>query len=81
MIASIGSSGASSGSVSDSICGTGTLNTGGTGYTLGFEEAYNEYATRKGVSMPYTLQMVNKMRPTPAALHIAWESLTFPGTP
>lgn len=74
-------SGAASGPVADSICGTGSLNFNGTGYTLGFEEAYNAYATRKGVAMPYTLQMVNKLRPTPAALHMAWESLTFPGAP
>ncbi len=36
---------------------------------------------RIGEAMPFTLQMVNKVRPTPAALHIAWKTLTFAGAP
>lgn len=71
---------ASAGTVQNGLCG-GTLNIGGAGYTLGFEFAYNEYASRLGVSMPNTLAMIDRIRPTAAALHMDYETLTIVGTP
>lgn len=68
------------GAVQDGICG-GTLNIGGIAYQVGFEIAFNHFAGRQGMGMPYTQQMVAKLRPTAAALHMDWESLTHPGTP
>jgi hypothetical protein len=60
------------------VCG-GKLNMGGTGYTLGWEIALNHYANRKGVSMPYTQAMVNRVRPTSSVLHMNFETLTHAG--
>lgn len=64
-------------SVTNWVC-PAALNTGGTGYTLGFEFAYNAYANRLGVSMPNTSQLLTKIRPTPAALHMDWGTLSVP---
>jgi hypothetical protein len=72
--------GTTKGSVGDQLCG-GSLNYGGLGYTIGWELAYNEFAGRQGIAMPYTEQMIAKLSPTPAALDAAWETLTSPGTP
>jgi hypothetical protein len=69
-----------SGAVDASVCG-GRLALGGTAYTLGFELALNHYATRLGLAMPYTEQLVRRIRPTGAALHMDYETLTFVGTP
>lgn len=65
-------------SISGWVCPS-AINTGGTGYTLGFEFAYNAYSNRLGVSMPNTQQLLTKIRPTSAALHMNWETLTVPG--
>jgi chitodextrinase len=67
------------GAVDLNICG-GTLTVGGTGYKLGFEMAYNEFANRLGVPMPYTKQMISGIRPTAANLHTDFETLTSAGT-
>lgn len=48
-------------------------------YKLGFEVAYNAYANRLGVAMPSTLEVLGRIRPVPAALHVNWETLTTPG--
>jgi hypothetical protein len=69
-----------SGSVGNGICG-GTLGVGGTGYQLGWQIAYNEYALRLGIPMPYTKQMIAKFEPSSAGLHMDWETLTSVGTP
>jgi hypothetical protein len=55
---------------------TAAFNLAGSGYSLGWEVAYNEYAGRLGVAMPYTKQVIDKLRPTRAALHMDWETLT-----
>jgi hypothetical protein len=63
------------GSVPTALCG-GTLSLGGTGYTLGWEVAYNEYVGRRGGSMPYTKALIPTLRPDSAALHMVYETLT-----
>jgi chitodextrinase len=67
-----------SGTVGDGVCG-GRVALGGGGYKLGWEIAYHHYAHRLGVAMPYTRQMLARVRPTQAGLHIAWETLTHAG--
>lgn len=64
-----------SGAVGDGVCG-GRVALGGGGYKLGWEIAHRHYAHRLGVAMPYTRQMLDRVRPTQAGLHIAWETLT-----
>jgi hypothetical protein len=64
------------GAMPASLCSGKPLATGGTGYILGWEMAYNEYVTRRGGSMPYTKAMIQRLRPTGAVLHIDWETLT-----
>ncbi len=66
------------GSVPTWLC-NGQLKT--TVLQLGFEIAYNHYHNRKGIAMPYTLQAVNKVRPTSSGLHMDYETLTSAGTP
>jgi hypothetical protein len=63
-------------SIPAALCQGTSLNLGGTGYTLGWEIAYNHYATRGGVAMPYTRVLLNHHRPTLAALHMDYETLT-----
>jgi hypothetical protein len=41
-----------------------------------WEIAYNEYATRSGLSLPNTQALVAKIRPTGADHHMVWETLT-----
>ncbi len=56
----------------------------GVGYALGWEIAFNEYATRLGVDMGNTSSFITTyVRPSTykAANQIAWESLTSVGTP
>ncbi len=48
----------STGSVPSWLCG-GTLNTGGLGYELGWEVAYNALHDRLGFAMPYTQAFLN----------------------
>lgn len=65
--------------VTNWVC-PGAPSTGGSVmYKLGFEKAYHAYANRLGVSMPNTKQLLGTLRPTPAALHMDWETLTTPG--
>jgi hypothetical protein len=68
-----------SGTVPASLCTGAPLKLGGTGYTLGWEVAYTHYAKRLGKDMPYTRLMVNRLRPTGAALHMVFASLTHAG--
>lgn len=58
------------------LCRGTDLNLGGSGYTLGWEIAYNHYAAGAGVAMPYSRAMINRLRPTLAALHMDYETLT-----
>jgi chitodextrinase len=53
--------------------------TGGTGYKLGWEIAYNHYANRLGHPMPNTKLMIDRSRPSGGANHTVWESLTHAG--
>lgn len=48
----------------------------GNGYTYGWEVAYNHFANREGLSLPETLAMVQRVRPTKAVNHTVWETLT-----
>ena len=41
-----------------------------------WEIAYNEYATRSGMSLPLTNTLIGKIRPTGVFLHMTWETLT-----
>jgi len=59
-----------------SLCQGVALNLGGTGYTLGWEIAYGHYANDAAVAMPYSRVMLNHVRPTLAALHMDYETLT-----
>ncbi len=58
--------------------------TGGVGYKLGWEIAYNALSGRLATAMPNTLNIINTVvRPSAykASQNIAWESLTSPQTP
>ena len=44
-----------------------------------WEMAYNQYNGRLGFSMPNTLGMVNRVRPTGTSHFFAWETLTHAG--
>ena len=57
------------------------LNLGGTGYTLGWQVAYNNYAVRGGVSLPQTKALIDRLGMTGPVLHIDYETLTYTGTP
>jgi len=41
-----------------------------------WEIAYNEYANRRGLSLPNTQKFIAKIRPTDADHHMVWETLT-----
>jgi hypothetical protein len=41
-----------------------------------WEIAYNQYATRAGMSLPNTKALIARIRPTAAGHHMAWETLT-----
>ena len=41
-----------------------------------WEIAYNHYATRLGMALPQTLEVVQKVRPTNVDHHMDWETLT-----
>ncbi len=45
-----------------------------------WEIGYNELANRNSVAMPNTGTLVTKIRPTSAALQMAWETLTHAAT-
>jgi hypothetical protein len=66
--------------VNTALCG-GTINTGGVGWTLGYEIAYNEYSNRLGLSMPYTRNFIKNYTRTTKygkyALFMNWEELVF----
>src|SRR5207237_5820228 len=53
--------------------------TGGTGYTYGWEIAYNEFANRLGLPMPNTQAMIARVRPTGGVNATVWESLANVG--
>jgi len=59
-------------SVPSWLCG-GSISTAN---TPSWEIAYNHYNTRLGLSMPNTLGMVNRMRPTGSNYFMAWETMT-----
>jgi hypothetical protein len=41
-----------------------------------WEIGYNHYVNRMGMSMPQTLMLLQKIRPTDSIAHIVWETLT-----
>jgi hypothetical protein len=41
-----------------------------------WEVGYNEYANRLGLSLPHTLSVVTRGRPTGTDHHMTWETLT-----
>jgi hypothetical protein len=49
---------------------------GGTAYGQGWEVAYNELANRRGISMPNTKKLVDRLRPSGTGLQNSWETLT-----
>ena len=53
--------------------------TGGTGYTYGWEIAYNEFANRLGLPMPNTQAMIARFRPTGGVNATDWETLANVG--
>jgi hypothetical protein len=57
------------------LCG-GTLNLPG---NPTWEIGDNEYVNREGMSLPHTLDVILKNRPSSANHHIAWETLTHAG--
>ncbi len=62
------------------VSGNGT---GGVGFRLGWEIAYNEFSNRLGVPMPQTAAFIAQSeRPSPnkASQHMAWEALTHAGS-
>jgi len=67
------------GAIPAGLCTGQPLPIGGTGWTLGWEIAYNQYAVRQTTAMPYTRAMLNRVRPTGAVLHMAFETLTHAG--
>jgi hypothetical protein len=50
---------------------------GGGSASLGWEVAYNEYAKDRGVSMPYTKKLVERIGPSGPGMHLSWETLVF----
>lgn len=63
------------GSIPTSLCPNGLV-LGGTGYQLSWEIFYNHYHGRLGVSLPQSRTFIATIRPTAAALHMDWETLT-----
>jgi len=53
---------------------------GGGSVALGWELAYNHYAVRKGIAMPQTKRVVERLRPAGVGNHMEWETLTHAGT-
>ncbi len=49
---------------------------GGTGYTGGWEVAYNHYAKKKSVAMPQTAKLINRLRPSSPNMTMIWETAT-----
>ena len=41
-----------------------------------WEVAYNHYHGRQGISLPNTREFINRIRPTGAKYHMAWETIT-----
>jgi hypothetical protein len=41
-----------------------------------WEIGYNEFATRLGLSLPHTKNVIAKVRPTGTGKHMIWETLT-----
>ncbi len=52
-----------------------TFTVGGVAYRAGWEVAHAHYAAR-GVAMPQTKRLVERLRPSGPALHMSWETLT-----
>jgi hypothetical protein len=67
------------GAMPSTLCSGKPLALGGSTYTVGWEIAYNHYVNRLGNSMPYTKAMIDRLRPTAAALHMDYETLTHAG--
>jgi hypothetical protein len=53
-----------------------TFTVGGSAYRAGWEVAYNEFVKRKGIPMPNTSRLVQRLRPSGTALQNSWETLT-----
>ena len=53
----------------------------GTGYIVGYEVALNHYANRKGISMPQTKKLAERLRPSRTGLHTSWETLVKANAP
>jgi hypothetical protein len=54
----------------------GTFRVGGTGYRSGWEVVYRNLAVDRGVPMPQTQRVVERVRPANVALHMSWETMT-----
>jgi hypothetical protein len=68
--------------IPSTYCG-GTINWGGEGYRLTGDVALNEFAGRRGLSMPELTTFVNQHRPIPNGthnLHMQAETLTHANT-
>jgi hypothetical protein len=61
------------------VCTTPFVDGGGA-TALGWEVGYNHYAQRKGISLPQTKKVVERLRPSDVGNHMAWETLTHAGT-
>jgi hypothetical protein len=57
------------------LCG-GKLDLGDYKSLVTWEIALNHYEKRKGLALPQTRRLVEKIRPTGTYLHMAWETLT-----
>jgi hypothetical protein len=58
-----------------------TFKVGGTAYGQGWEVAFNELATRRGIAMPNTAKLIQRLRPSGTGMQNSWETLTNALTP
>jgi len=49
---------------------------GGEAFKGGWEVVHKAYASKFGIPMPNTLKLAKRLRPTGAAMHLSWETLT-----
>jgi hypothetical protein len=53
-----------------------TFKVGGTAYGQGWEVAFNELAKRRGIAMPNTAKLIQRLRPSGTGMQNSWETLT-----
>jgi hypothetical protein len=58
-----------------------TFSVGGTAFGQGWEVAFNELAKGRGISMPNTAKLVQRLRPSGTGMQNSWETLTNALTP